>query len=281
MGERSRNDPVNGSLLGQGDSVFEVEDLTVSLQTGGVDRTILSSLSFTVANNEFLSVVGPSGTGKTTLLRAMAGLIPYSGSIKFRGSQLSGPAEGVALVFQDYVNSLLRWRTVGRNVSLGVEGKLPRDECDQRVTEALEVVGLSKFKDSYPWELSGGMQQRVQIARALAMNPQVLLFDEPFGSLDAMTRESLQDELLRVRAHYQTTCVFITHDIDEAVYLGDRLVLLAGSPATIKYQLDIPLSDERNQINTKESNEFLRLRREVHGEMRRVHRTDQNQASIY
>jgi len=251
--------------------VYQVQGLSVNLRRRGQDRLILESLSFDVRKRECLSIVGPSGTGKTTLLRALAGLIPYSGTISFQGQQLDGPASHVVLVFQDYGNALLRWRTVRKNVALGIEGRIPKEECQQRIDEALEIVDLAKYQDSYPWELSGGMQQRVQIARALAMKPQVLLFDEPFGSLDAMTREGLQDELLRVRSLYQATCVFITHDIDEAVYLGDRLMLLAGSPASLSYELDIPLGSTRNQISTKESTEFLQLRHQVYEQMRKAH----------
>lgn len=270
-----RSGLMRDTLVDQGGAVYSVKELSVSLRSGKTDRPILDSLTFQVNRRECLSVVGPSGTGKTTLLRALAGLIPYTGSIEFRGQRLDGLADGVALVFQDYSNALLRWRTVRKNISLGIEGRIPKGECQSRVDEALEIVDLVKYKDSYPWELSGGMQQRVQIARALAMKPDVLLFDEPFGSLDAMTRESLQDELLRVRSHYETTCVFITHDIDEAVYLGDRVLLLAGSPATLDYELAIPLPEGRNQVETKESAEFLRLRHEVYGEMRRVHGAEQ------
>ncbi|NNN19991.1 MAG: ABC transporter ATP-binding protein [Acidimicrobiaceae bacterium] len=251
--------------------VYQLRDLSVNLRRRGQDRQILQSLNFEVRKRECLSIVGPSGTGKTTLLRALAGLIPVEGEITFQGQKLEGPAGDAVLVFQDYGNALLRWRTVKKNVALGIEGRIPREESRLRVDEALEIVGLQKYQDSYPWELSGGMQQRVQIARALAMKPQVLLFDEPFGSLDAMTREGLQDELLRVRSLHEATCVFITHDIDEAVYLGDRLMLLSGSPASLTYELDIPLTGTRSQISTKESAEFLRLRHQVYEQMRKAH----------
>ncbi len=259
----------------KGEVIYQVHDLSVNLRRRGQERVILKSLSFDVRKEECLSIVGPSGTGKTTLLRALAGLIPYAGSVRYLGETLDGPASDVVLVFQDYVNALLRWRTVQKNVALGIEGRIPKDQCQERIDEAIETVGLQNYRDSYPWELSGGMQQRVQIARALAMKPKVLLFDEPFGSLDAMTREGLQDELLRVRSVFQATCVFITHDIDEAVYLGDRLMLLSGSPASLSFEVDIRLGETRNQISTKESGEFLSLRHQVHEQMRKAHGASQ------
>jgi NitT/TauT family transport system ATP-binding protein len=257
--------------VGQSVNTFQLRDLSVSLRREGRDHRILESLNFDVREGECLAIVGPSGTGKTTLLRALAGLIPHEGGLAYRDEELGGPAAGVALVFQDYVNALLRWRNVRKNVALGVEGKLPKPECEERVAEALRTVGLADHASSYPWQLSGGMQQRVQIARALAMGPQVLLFDEPFGALDAMTRENLQDELLRLLAGQRRTCVFITHDIDEAVYIGDRVLVLAGSPATISYEAPVPLGRERNQLSTKEAPEFLELRHRVYNELRRAH----------
>lgn len=251
--------------------IYRVQDLSVSLGIGNAAHRVLESLTFELKRGECLSIVGPSGTGKTTLLRTLAGLVPYSGTVEFSGRVLDGPAKGVVLVFQDYTNALLRWRSVARNVSLGIEGTLDNDERQDRVDEALRIVGLEKYRDYYPWQLSGGMQQRVQIARALAIKPEVLLFDEPFGSLDAMTRAALQDELLSVRSIFETTCIFITHDIDEAVYLGNRVLVLAGSPATLKFELEVPLDEPRNQISTKESSEFLALRRLVYNDLKLAH----------
>lgn len=268
---------VNLDAKGGGDPIYSVQDLSVNLGTSGADRKILESLTFDLKQGECLSIVGPSGTGKTTLLRTLAGLVPYSGVIKFRDEDLRGPAKGVVLVFQDYSNALLRWRSVARNVSLGIEGSLDKHECEDRVEEALRVVDLLKYKDYYPWQLSGGMQQRVQIARALAMKPDVMLFDEPFGSLDALTRAALQDELLNVRSIYESTCVFITHDIDEAVYLGNRVLVLSGSPASLKFELEVPLDEPRNQITTKESTEFLAFRRLVHDQLKLAHDVDQSE----
>lgn len=261
----------NSAETGTSVNIFELRGLSVSLRGEAGEHRILESLDFDVREGESLAIVGPSGTGKTTLLRALAGLIPHEGSLTYRDQELDGPAAGVALVFQDYVNALLRWRNVRKNVALGIEGKLPKPEAEKRVTDALETVGLAEHASSYPWQLSGGMQQRVQIARALAMGPKVLLFDEPFGALDAMTRENLQDELLRLLAEQRRTCVFITHDIDEAVYIGDRVLVLAGSPATISFEAPVPLGRDRNQLSTKEAPEFLELRHRVYNELRRAH----------
>lgn len=164
------------------------------------------------------------GSGKTTLLRILGGLLsPTPGStVRYYGEPVDGPPSGVITVFQNYAASLLPWRTVEKNVALGLERKVPKDEASQRVAEALAMVGLSARAGDYPWRLSGGMQQRVQLARALAMRPAVLLMDEPFGALDAMTKTSLQDELLQVYDRTGATIVFVTHDLDEALYLSAR-----------------------------------------------------------
>ncbi len=195
----------------------------------------------------------------------MAGLVrPTSGIAKFRDASIEGPAESVAIVFQDYSNALLQWRTVARNVALGVERMAKGANRDSRVMHALRLVGLDGNAGDYPWRLSGGMQQRVQIARALALNPSVLLMDEPFAALDAMTKASLQDELLRLRDETGASIVFITHDIEEAVYLGDRVAVLCGAPGTIEATFGVTLPKPRNQIITREAPEFLALRRSIY-----------------
>jgi NitT/TauT family transport system ATP-binding protein len=226
---------------------------------------ILKGVDLTVAAGEFVSVLGASGTGKTTLLRVLGGLTPSTdGEVLAGGVAVSGPPDGVVTVFQDYTNSLLPWRTVRRNVALGVEDGLSKEECARRVDDALEMVGLTASAQEYPFRLSGGMQQRVQIARALAMRPSVLLMDEPFGALDAMTKASLQDQLLRVQSLTGTTVVFVTHDVEEAVYLSDRVVVLSGRPAGVGLTLDIDLPRPRDQIGTKETPEYLDLRHRVY-----------------
>lgn len=241
------------------------EDLSVTLPgaSGAVD--ILRGVTLSVDKAEFVSILGTSGSGKTTLLRVLGGLLEATGGVvRCDGTAVQGPPEGVVTVFQDYAHSLLPWRTVRRNVALGIEARLPKSEKDDRVDEALSMVGLLERADEYPWRLSGGMQQRVQIARALAMRPRVLLMDEPFGALDAMTKASLQDQLQQVQELTGTTIVFVTHDVEEAVYLSDRLVVLRGSPADIGLALDIPLPRPRHQITTKERPDYLELRHRVY-----------------
>jgi NitT/TauT family transport system ATP-binding protein len=244
---------------------LECRDLLVRLtgSNGAVD--ILKGVDLSVRRGEFVSVLGASGSGKTTLLRVLGGLAPVTGGeVRCDGSVVSGPPPGVVTVFQDYSNSLLPWRTVRRNVALGVEGRLGKTECEQRIDEALAMVNLTASAAEYPYRLSGGMQQRVQIARALAMRPSVLLMDEPFGALDAMTKASLQDQLQQVQAATGTTVVFVTHDVEEAVYLSDRVVVLSGRPAAVGLSLDVPLPRPRNQITTKESPDYLDLRHRVY-----------------
>jgi len=244
--------------------MISCENLSVTLPGASGPVHVLDRVRFTVAAGEFVSVLGVSGAGKTTLLRVLGGLQEATaGRVSCAGTAVSGPPDGVVMVFQDYTHSLLPWRTVRRNVALGVE-RLDRSEKDGRVDEALAMVGLSDREREYPWRLSGGMQQRVQIARAIAMRPRVLLMDEPFGALDAMTKASLQDQLLRVRELTGTTIVFVTHDVEEAVYLSDRLVVLQGSPANIGLTLDVPLPRPRDQVLTRERADYLELRHRVY-----------------
>jgi NitT/TauT family transport system ATP-binding protein len=247
------------------DDIFACRRLSLALMHHGARRRIVEDIDLDVRRGEFLTIVGASGTGKTTLLRLLGGLVPASGgTISFRGKPVDGPPEGVVVVFQDYSHALLQWRTVAGNVALGLEGRVAAGEREQRVSTALEMVGLGHCADDHPWQLSGGMQQRVQIARALALRPDVLLMDEPFGALDAMTKAALQDELLRVHARTGTSFVFITHDIEEAVYLGDRVVVLGGPPGRIHRIVPVALPRPRAQIETRQMPEFLRHRLDIH-----------------
>jgi NitT/TauT family transport system ATP-binding protein len=245
---------------------FEAKNLGVVLDGAQGPRAILAGVDLQLTDGEFVSIMGRSGTGKTTLLRVLGGLLDPtpSSDVTFHGRRVDGPPEGVVFVFQNYAASLLPWRTVERNVGLGLEGHTTKAERRERVAEALAMVGLADRATDRPWQLSGGMQQRVQLARALVLRPSVLLMDEPFGALDAMTRSGLQDELKRLQHHTGTTVVFVTHDIDEAVYLSDRIVVLDGSPATVAHRLDVDLPRPRHQLATKELPAFLDLRRAVY-----------------
>jgi NitT/TauT family transport system ATP-binding protein len=245
--------------------VFECRSASVVLSLSTGPRPIISDINLEVRDAEFLSIVGPSGTGKTTLLRVLGGLLqPTSGAVLIKGRVMTGPPEDVVIVFQDYANALLQWRTVAGNAAFGIERKLGRAECAERVNDALGLVGLHERAGDYPWQLSGGMQQRVQIARALALRPAVMLMDEPFAALDAMTKAGLQDVLLRLRDRTRTSFVFITHDIEEAVYLGDRVAVLNGSPGRIEEVIAIDLPNPRDQIMTRQLPEFLNYRYRLH-----------------
>ncbi|WP_372656905.1 ABC transporter ATP-binding protein [Hydrogenophaga sp.] len=237
------------------------------LSITGLDFTvgtlnILSGISLTVREKEFVCIVGASGCGKTTLLRLMGGLLsPTQGKVEYRGRVVSGPDRELAVVFQDYGRALLPWRTVAGNVELALEArKVPKAERADIVHDMLSRVGLAERANAYPVQLSGGMQQRLQIARCLAQAPQVLLMDEPFGALDAMTRQSLQDEVARLCADAGVTVVFITHDLEEAIYLGDRVISMDKHPGRLSETLEIDLERPRNQLTTREDARFLAYR---------------------
>lgn len=245
--------------------MLEVAGLSKSYGMGKQVTHAIARLDFAVQEDEFVSVVGPSGCGKTTLLKCVAGLLPpSSGQTSLRGRPVDSPPPETAIVFQDYSRSLFGWMTVLRNVTLPIRRQRPAKDRKQRVAEALAAVGLSEFAGHYPWQLSGGMQQRVAIARALAYQPKVLLMDEPFASVDAQTRAGLEDLVLRLRRDFGVTVLLVTHDIDEAVYMGDRVLILTPPPATLQEELIIDLPHPRSQIETKELPEFARLRGHVY-----------------
>jgi len=223
------------------------------------DHVVLDKIDLDVANGEFLSIVGPSGCGKTTLLRLLAGLVqPSAGKLLAGGTPIDGPSRERAIVFQDYSRSLLPWRSVWANVALAYESQgIARAQRRERAYALLERMGLAKVGEYFPGQLSGGMQQRVQIARCLAQEPTVMLMDEPFGALDAMTRQSLQDEISRLADERQVTVVFITHDLEEAIYLGDRVVALAPNPGRVAETIAVGLARPRNQLTTREDPVFL------------------------
>jgi NitT/TauT family transport system ATP-binding protein len=232
---------------------------------------VLRDISFTVNAGEFICIVGPSGAGKTTLLRCLAGLQrPTEGHVVFKGEPVAAPPRELAIVFQDYSRSLMPWLSVKDNVTLPLRAAgLDRKTRDERALAVLNEVGLAGAIDKYPWQLSGGMQQRVAIARALAYRPAAVLMDEPFASVDAQTRADLEDLVLRVRRNFGITVLLVTHDIDEAVYLADRVVVLYGAPAQVERIVKVDLGAERDQITTKATRAFAELRTEVYQMIRR------------
>ncbi|MFC4099507.1 ABC transporter ATP-binding protein [Paenibacillus xanthanilyticus] len=225
--------------------------------------TALRDINFDVKTGEFMVIVGPSGCGKSTLLDLLGGLTkPTSGSILIDGKPIKGPALDRGIVFQQY--ALFPWKTARGNIEFGLEAKGIRGkERTERAREFLSLVGLGGFEDRYPHELSGGMKQRVAIARSLAYDPDVLLMDEPFAALDAQTRETLQSELLKIWEKTKKTIVFITHGIDEAVYLGQRVAVMTSRPGRIKEIIDIPLSARNGEEDLRSDPEFGRLRHEI------------------
>lgn len=238
--------------------------------------TAVADMSFTVREGELFSIVGPSGAGKTTLLRCVAGLDqPTSGSVTFNGQRVDGPPANFAVVFQDYARSLFPWITVAKNVELPLMKKgISTGERRTRVERALAEVGLADAAHKKPFQLSGGMQQRVAIARAIAYRPAVLIMDEPFASVDAQTRADLEDLLLRVRDETGTTVLFVTHDVDESVYLSNRVAIVTRSPSCVAEVVDIDLPDRRDQIETKSLPEFAHLRAHVFSRIREMVRND-------
>jgi NitT/TauT family transport system ATP-binding protein len=231
--------------------------------------TAIEDISFEVPDRRFLSLLGPSGCGKSTILRMLAGLIgPTRGRVAFHGEPVAEPPPGMVYVFQQYTKSLFPWLTVLGNVEFGARspharrrGKpASRAEC----METLRLVGLEEHAHKHPWQLSGGMQQRVAIARALVARPEVLLMDEPFSALDALTRESLQDLLLGLWSELGLTIVFVTHDIAESIYLSDEIVVLSRAPSRILKRLAVDIPRPREQLATRESARFLAYRRELY-----------------
>jgi NitT/TauT family transport system ATP-binding protein len=236
----------------------------VSLAFAG--RPILERIDLDIMRGEIVSLVGPSGCGKTTALRIATGLLaPTEGAVTFDGAPILGPRRDVAIVFQDYGKALLPWRTAAGNVSLALEAAAtPRSGRAARIEALLAKVGLPNHADKYPSQMSGGMQQRLQIARCLAQEPAALMMDEPFGALDAMTRQELQDETLAIAAATGATVLFVTHDLEEAIYVGDRVIGLLPHPGRIGIELKIDLPRPRDQIATREDRDFLALRRQLY-----------------
>ncbi|WP_007026159.1 ABC transporter ATP-binding protein [Saccharomonospora iraqiensis] len=233
----------------------------------GKSRTVeaIRELTFSVRPGELACIVGPSGAGKTTLLKCVAGLLGVTdGEVVLEGERVTAPPPGMAVVFQEYGRSLFPWMTVRANVELPLkEKKVPRGERRRLVRESLEAVELDHVADSYPWQLSGGMQQRVAIARAVAYEPRVLLMDEPFAAVDAQTRADLEDLVRSLWRRLGVTVLFVTHDIDEAVYLGERVLVLSMAPTLVLADVPVDLPDERDQLTTRSTARFGELRTQV------------------
>jgi NitT/TauT family transport system ATP-binding protein len=242
-------------------SFIKVRQLNVTFSSAK-ETVALDNVNLDIQQNELLSLIGPSGCGKTTFLRVLAGLTtPTTGHIMMNGTKIEGPGPDRALVFQEYV--LMPWSTAISNVEFALQmQQVPRDERRRRAFELIQLVGLEGFEHYYPHELSGGMCQRVGIARALAADPKVLLMDEPFGSLDAQTREYMQDELLRIWEVQKKTAIFSTHSIEEAIYLSDRIAIMTPRPGHIQEIVEINLPRPRT-FTHKLSPEFMDHRRYI------------------
>ncbi|MFL6126830.1 ABC transporter ATP-binding protein [Actinophytocola sp.] len=252
--------------------MLTVKELSKTYDTRGRRVEAIGEVTFSVADGEFVCVVGPSGCGKTTLLRCVAGLLPpTSGEVHVEGRRVTGPPDGLAVVFQEYGRSLFPWLRVSDNVGLPLRAAgLPKAERTGLVAEALDSVGLGDAHSAYPWQLSGGMQQRVAIARAIAYQPRVLLMDEPFAAVDAQTRADLEDLIRSVWQRLGVTLVFVTHDIDESVYLGQRVLMLTSSPTTVAEDLTIDLPAERDQLGTRGDPRFTELRGRVYAQIQKA-----------
>lgn len=253
-------------------AVLEVSHARKVYEARGRTVEALGDVTFTVGAGELVCLVGPSGAGKTTLLRAVAGLLPLtSGQVSLGGKPVTGPPEDMAVVFQEYGRSLFPWMTVRQNIELPLrEKRVPRQRARQLAEEAISAVGLAGAADAHPWQLSGGMQQRVAIARAVAYEPSVLIMDEPFAAVDAQTRAELEDLVRVLWARLGVTVLFVTHDIDEAVYLGERVVVLSTSPTTVLDDVIVELPAKRDQLETRALPEFARLRAHVYEQVQRA-----------
>ncbi len=247
-----------------GKAVLRARGVHKSFAAAGRSIVALNGIDLDIAAGSFVSIIGPSGCGKSTLLQIMAGLAtPTAGTVFYGHDRVDGPPAGVLYVFQQYTRSLFPWKTVERNVAFGLENlepAMPREKIAARTRELIGLVKLTGFERRYPWQLSGGMQQRVAIARALACRPAVLLMDEPFSAVDALTRVGLQELLRKLWRELNLTVVFVTHDVDEGVYLSTRVVALTRAPGTIAIDMAVELPAPRDQIATRALPAYLDYR---------------------
>lgn len=262
----------HGRTLAPEDTLLSVRGLKKIYRTDGGDIEAVRDLTFDLGKNETTCLVGPSGSGKTTLLKCIAGLLePTSGEVILDGKRVTGPPKKMAVVFQEYGRSLFPWLRVAENVELPLKtAGVPKAERERLVADALESVGLSHVPKSYPWQLSGGMQQRVAIARAIAYQPEMLLMDEPFAAVDAQTRADLEDLVRKVRKELGISVLFVTHDIDESVYLAERVIMLSSSPTVVQEDLVVDLPAERDQLETRALPRFTELRHHVYDQIQKA-----------
>lgn len=265
--ENTSTDPLPaGTTLSDEETLLRVRGLQKVYQTDAGSIEAVRDLTFDLGRGELACLVGPSGSGKTTLLKCIAGLMNVtSGEVVLDGQEVTGPPKKMAVVFQEYGRSLFPWLRVDSNVELPLKNAgIDKAQRKQLVHDALEAVGLDHVPRSYPWQLSGGMQQRVAIARAIAYQPEVLLMDEPFAAVDAQTRADLEDLIRSVWKRLGVTILFVTHDIDESVYLGQRVIMLSSSPTVIQDDISIDLPEERTQLETRSAPRFTELRHHVY-----------------
>jgi NitT/TauT family transport system ATP-binding protein len=258
--------PIGAESAATSTALLDVRRLRKVYQGKGRTVEAVRDLTFTVGTGELVCIVGPSGAGKTTLLKCVAGLLNCtSGEVVLDGEKVTGPPRGMAVVFQEYGRSLFPWMTVRQNVERPLkEKRVPKAERQRLVREALEAVGLASVHDAHPWQLSGGMQQRVAIARAVAYEPHILLMDEPFAAVDAQTRAELEDLVRALWKRLGVTVLFVTHDIDESVYLGQRVIVLSNSPTVVLEEVAIDLPDGRDQLTTRPDPRFAELRTHIY-----------------
>ncbi len=250
----------------QRDPIIKVRGVRKTFSAQGRDLKVFDGFDYTIERGAFLSVIGPSGCGKSTLLKIISGLErPTGGEVVFNGRVVNGPPKGMIYVFQQYTKSIFPWRTVLQNIRFGLDSqkRLPAGEAHEKCMEYVRLVGLDGYEDYYPYQLSGGMQQRVVIARALICEPEVLLMDEPFSAVDAMTRAILQELTLKIWEALPITIIFVTHDVDEAVFLSSRIISLGRAPAMLREDAMIDLPYPRDQITTRADPRFTQHRQSL------------------